>query len=97
MRHEAGRALMVIRACVAAGRYVALRHFLRRMDQRGLFWPDVLAVIDSPTGVRFDGRDDFDRPKWIISGTAADGVSIELVCVLDTDEAGDVTVFITVY
>jgi hypothetical protein len=31
------------------------------------------------------------------AGTAADGEPIDLVCVLDIDERGRVTVFITIY
>jgi len=67
------------------------------MDERGLFWPDVLAVLDTPDAVRSGGRDRFGRAKWMISGTAVDGLSIEIVCVLDRDERGNVTVFITIY
>jgi hypothetical protein len=57
----------------------------------------VLAVIDSPADVRFDGRDEFERPKWVIGGKADYGLPIELVCVMDTDDRGRFTVFITIY
>ncbi len=79
------------------GWYVVLPHFTKRMDERGFCWPDVLVVIDSPADMRFDGRDEFDRPKWIINGKADYGLSIELVCVIDTDDLGRFTVFITMY
>ena len=91
------RALNTIRRCVDEGRYVVLHHFVQRMDQRGLFWPDVLAVIDDPADVKGKGPDRYGRPKWILTGTASDGLEIELVCVLDRDEHGDLTVFITSY
>ncbi len=97
MDAKARRALGVIQECVAAERYFVLPHFVQRMDRRGFFWADVLAVIDSPGGVRSDGRDRYDRPKWIVSGRAAEGLDVELVCVIDRDDRGNVTVFITIY
>ena len=33
----------------------------------------------------------------IVAGSTIDGLSIELVCALDTDERGHTTVFITIY
>lgn len=93
----ARKALALIRRCVACGRYLLLLHFTERMDERGLFWPDVLAVLDAPKGVRSGGLDRWERPKWLISGTTADELPMEVVCVLDEDERGNVTVFITVY
>lgn len=101
MDAKARRAWSVIRKCVAAKRYVVLPHFVQRMDQRGFFWPDVLAVIDDPMDVRDAGRDRYGRPKWIVSGTAPDGIAVELVCVLDRDpdvhRGRALTVFITIY
>ena len=97
MDAKARQAWSVIRRCVAAKRFTVLRHFLKHMDQRGVFWPDVLTVLDRPDDVRRAGRDRFGRPKWIVTGATVDGLSIELVCVLDTDERGDTTVFITIY
>ena len=91
------KALSVILRSVDDGRYQLTMHFTHRMDQRGMFWPDVLAVLDDPTGVRSGGTDRYDRPKWLLAGTATDECELELVCVLDVDEHGDVTVFITIY
>jgi hypothetical protein len=65
------------------------------MQQRGLFWADVEAVIDDSSDVRSQGLDDYDRPKWIISGEAAFGGDIEIVCAIEVDESG--TEFITLY
>jgi hypothetical protein len=97
MDRKASRALLTIRACVAAGRYRVLLHCTQRMDQRGLVWPDVLAVLDNPTGVRDAGREWFGRPKWLVAGMAADGERLELVCLLDRNQRGAVTVFVTIY
>jgi len=97
MDAKARKALAVIRECIAAERFIPIRHFLDRMNERGLFWPDVLAIVDEPDVVRYDGEDEFDRPRWIIGGKAPDGLDAEFVCVLDTDDRGDVTVFITIY
>ena len=97
MDSEARKALSVIRCCVAAERFTMLPHFRERMAQRGIVWPDILAVLDQPTGVRSGRTDRHGRPKWIIRGTAADGLPIEIVCVQDEDPEGNVTVFITGY
>lgn len=97
MDAKARRALGVIQKCVAAKRYVVLPHFVQRMDRRGFFWADLLAVIHDPCNVRSDGCDRFDRPKWIVGGDTIDGLAVELVCAIDRDDRGNVTVFITIY
>lgn len=97
MDAESRKALAIIRECVAADRFRVLPHFRKRMARRGLLWPDILTVLDDPTHVRDDGLDRYDRPKWIVGGNAADGLPVEVVCVLDYDERGDATVFITLY
>ena len=97
MKAKARKALGVIRDCVDAGRYLVLKHFTRQMDRRGLFRPDIQAAICSPSDVRDDGADRFARPRWIVRGKATDGLEIGIVCVLDVDDRGVVTVFITAY
>jgi hypothetical protein len=92
---EARRTLAVIRECLELDRYALTVHFSSRMAQRSLFWPDVEAVIDDPTEVRSQGMDDYNRPKWIIRGAATTGDEIEIVCAVETDEAG--MEFITLY
>jgi hypothetical protein len=92
---EARRAIAVIRACVETDRYALSVHFSRRMRQRGLFWPDVQAVIGSPDDVRSQGMDEYNRPKWMICGEAAVGADIEIVCAIEIDESE--TEFITLY
>ena len=85
----------MIRECIDADRYALSVHFRERMDQRGLFWPDVQAIIDQPLEVRSQGVDRYDRPKWIISGENAFGDEIEIVCAIEIDETE--TEFITIY
>lgn len=97
MGPSARRALAGIRGCVASGRYRVLAHFVQRMDQRGLFWPDVQTVLDRPADVRAAGRDDWNREKWIIAGNTTSGQNVELVCVLDVDEDGEFVLFVTAY
>ena len=97
MNAEARKALGTIRRCVSVGRYRLLPHFTQRMDERGLFWPDMLAVLDEPADVRDAGADRYGRPKWIVGGMTADGLPVEILCVLDVDENGDITVFLTAY
>ncbi len=95
MTAEARRAILVIRACIAADRYALTVHFNQRMQQRGLFWPDVVAAIEDPKDVRSGGVDNYSRPKWIVRGDAAGGDQIEIVCAIELDEGE--TVFITLY
>jgi hypothetical protein len=97
MRVAARQALKIIRDCVDSDRFVLLPHFVQRMEQRGLFLPDVLAVLEVPSGVRYGGLDKWERPKWLIRGTTADALALEIVCVLDRDDRGQTTVFITIY
>jgi len=97
MDAKARKALETIRDSVAAKRYTVSQHFTQRMDERAFFWADVLAVLDRPGKVRDDGRDKWGRPKWKISGNTPDGVALEMVCAIETDERGRSTVFITLY
>lgn len=97
MDAEARSALAVIRRCVATDRYRLLVHFRQRLAERGLVWPDVLAVVDAPSDVRPGGPESLGRPKWLVSGIAGDGRPIEFVCVLDEDEQGQITLFVTIY
>jgi hypothetical protein len=97
MTSAARQALNLIRACVEAERFVLTTHFIERMDERGVVWPDLLTALETSSEVRFDGPDDAGRDKWLVAGLAADGLDVELVCVLDEDEFGHAVVFITVY
>lgn len=67
------------------------------MAERGLFWPDVFAVLDAPRSVEDGGHDEEGWPKWIVEGIAVDGRSVAVVCSIRTDVHGNTTVFITLY
>jgi hypothetical protein len=97
MDAKARKALRTIQDCVASGRYIVLAHFVQRMDVRGLFWPDIQAVIDSAQVVRDDGPDRLRRVKWRVRGRTTDRLDLEIVCALDRDQRGNLTVFITAY
>lgn len=97
MNPAARQALETIRQCVKAERVILLPHFTHRMEERGVFWADVLAMIGGPADVRGDGFDDWARPRWIVTGVAADGRPLGMVCVLGRDNQGQVTVFVTLY
>lgn len=97
MNAAARSAVTAICESLAAGRFRLTPHFRQRLAQRGLLWADVLCVFDAPTSVRPGGAEQFGRPKWIVAGNAADGLAMEIVCVLDQDARGRWTVFITAY
>jgi hypothetical protein len=97
MTPAARNALHLIRKCIDADRFILTAHFSQRMDERGMVWPDVIAAIDDPIEVRSGGSDEVGRPKWHIAGRAADRLKFELVCILDEDEAGHTTVFVTLF
>lgn len=97
MDAAAQEALDTIRWCVNRNRVATLPHFLERMEQRGMVWPDVLAVLDAPGEIRKGGPERFDRPKWIVTGRAADGLPVEIVCVLDRLRDGGWVLFVTIY
>ena len=90
-------AIAIIRDCVESGRYRRFIHFDERLDQRGLFWGDVLAVIDSPARVLADGQDVHGRDRWLIRRKTSYGLRIELVTLLEQDEHGHWTFFVTLY
>lgn len=92
---DADAALSIVRRCIDEDRVILKKHFAARMNMRGLFWGDVLAVIDKPAGIRTDGLDEFGRQRWFISGSTPNNVSIELLCVIEA--AGPAAVFITIY
>jgi hypothetical protein len=90
-------ALRAIQECVRQGRYRLSSHFVRRMDQRILFWPDVQALVASARRIYDAGLDELGRPKWRLPGKTTDGLDLEIICVLDRNEHGILTIFITAY
>lgn len=97
MDRRAAKALAIIRECVRLDRVVLLPHFSQRLDGRNYLWLDVLAVLESPRDVRDGGHEEFGRPKWIMAGDGVDGLPLEFVCILDADDRGRITVFVTIY
>lgn len=97
MNAVARGALSTIRQCLAADRIRLTRHFRVRLAERGAFWTDVASVIDAPRSVKGDGVDESGRSRWVISGKAADGTAMGLVCAIGRDDAGELTVFITAF
>ena len=97
MEADTRRALTTIQRCIHDGRFRVLPHFLMRMDERGVFWPDILGVIDSPTGFRPDGLDRFHRDRWALSGDVEGVGEVELICVVDQNESEETTILITLY
>ena len=53
--------------------------------------------MEQPDDIRSDGLDEEGRPKWIVSGLTADEMACELVCALDRDREGELTVLITLW
>lgn len=97
MDADARNALVAIRGCVRTGRYVLTQHFGQRLNEGFFFWSDVLAVLEAPTNVRVGVPDRLGRPKWIVTGETSDRLVLEVVCVLDHDEYGKLTLFVTIY
>jgi len=97
MDPDAEEALGIIRRCVKARRYELRKHFRDQMAARGMFWGDVLAILDRPTDFREGIGDTHNRPKWILAGAAADGLGVELVCVIDQTGPDDSVLFVTIY
>ncbi|MBL4700654.1 MAG: DUF4258 domain-containing protein [Phycisphaeraceae bacterium] len=90
-------AIRIIRQCISTERYRLLRHFSERMDERGVFWPDIQAVIDHPKSVRDAGVDQYDRPRWLVAGKTTDLLNLEMVVVIDHDDDGNLVLLITIY
>ncbi len=95
MKADARGALSTIRRCIAADRILLTLHFRVRLAERGILWADVLAVVESPSGIRGRGVDGAGRSRWIVSGRAAEGTALGLVCAIGRDAAGELTVFVT--
>jgi len=93
---KAADALELIRRCVDDDELLVITgHFYLRMEQRGLFWTDVLAVIEEPDAMRTDGHDEHRRERWFITATAPDELPVELLCAIDSTDP--LTVLVTIY
>lgn len=90
-------ALATIQECVESDRFVVTRHFSERLDERGVFWADVIGVVFEPTSVRSGGSDDRGRDKWLLEGVIEQVGSVVLVVAIDKTPDGTLSVFFTVY
>jgi len=97
MDKTARQALATLRRCIATDRIRLTQHFRTRLTERGVLWADVLSLFDEPSEAREDGVDDHGRARWIVSGEAADGTAMGVVCAIGRDRAGELTVFVTAF
>jgi hypothetical protein len=82
MDAEGREALATIRDLVDRDRYQLTVHFRQRLAQRGMFWSDILLILEEPDDVRENGEDDEGAERWIISGDAGLG-AIDFVVAID--------------
>lgn len=97
MESNARKALATIRRCLGANRVRLTVHFRLRLAERGLLWTDLLTLLESPVSMRADGFDDWGRSRWLVSGHAAEGTALTLVCAIGRARGGALTVFVTLF
>jgi hypothetical protein len=95
LKVKASKAIAVICDCIDNDRAEIKDHFLLRMSQRGMFWPDVMAIILDEPSLRTGGDDEFGPERWFMAADAPDGLPIELLCAID--DAEPLSVLITIY
>lgn len=78
-------AVIHVQRAVEAENYLVRDHFEQRMSERGLFWADVLSVVEDVSDVRTDGTDEYDRERWFFKGMATANAEIEILCVFESD------------
>lgn len=91
MREEELEALEQIRNLVDQGQYRLTVHFRQRLARRGVFWHDIIGILDEPDQVRGDGVDDDGDERWFISGRTDEGAA-EFLVVVDAHAK-----FVTIY
>jgi hypothetical protein len=89
-------ALQFVQRAVETENYSVRDHFEERMSLRVFFWPDVLAIIETPSSVRTGGKDEYKRPRWFLRGKTTAQAEIELLCVFEVD-GSDSVIFWTIY
>jgi hypothetical protein len=90
-------AIKVICKCLDAGQFLPTEHFDQRMEERGLFWWDIVAVIEQPNKIENDGYDTWGRNRWLVSGDTPDNLPIKIVCALEERDDGGFVVLITIH
>jgi hypothetical protein len=91
MSEEELEALERIRDLVDRGQYRLTIHFRQRLAQRGVFWHDIIGILEEPDHIRGDGVDDEGGERWFISGSTDEG-DAEFLVVVDVDAK-----FVTIY
>ena len=89
-------ALAAVGQAITSDNFRLTDHFRQRMDQRGLFFGDIEAVLDAPTDVRADGVDEFGRERWSFAGETTDGLSLEILIAIEVTADGR-SIFVTLY
>jgi hypothetical protein len=85
------RVLAFIRSCVEmdeAGdpsRLEVTGHFRDRMRTRGLFWPDVVAILLQPERLELRGKDEENREQVWVFGEISTVGPLRIVCSIDWD------------
>jgi hypothetical protein len=91
-----GEALLHVQEAVEAENYTVRDHFYDRMNLRGMFWPDVSAVVASPSNIRTDGTDEYGRERWFFKGMTTAQSEIEILVVFEGGSTGS-PIFWTIY
>lgn len=91
MTEDEREALEQIRDLVDQGQYRLTLHFRQRLAQRGVFWHDIIGILEEPDRVRSDGVDDEGGERWFISGDTDEG-DAEFLVVVDA-----LAKFVTIY
>ena len=96
---DADEAIELIQWCVERDQVDLDPHFLERLDERSVYWVDVLRILSEPTRVIIDGVDDAGRTRCLVEGWAINVPRrIKFLAVIDqTDGHSPFTIFITVY
>ncbi len=83
----------LILLCIDQSSFEFNDHFIQGLDRRGLFFADVLLMVQSPGTIRLDGDDEFGRQRVLLRGEVVGGEAELLVCV----EPEPFCEFITIY
>ncbi|MEM9754225.1 MAG: DUF4258 domain-containing protein [Planctomycetota bacterium] len=91
----ADEVLDIIAACLVTDAYEFNDHFVKRLDERKLFFTDVLALLEEPIEVRVDGVDEYGRKRVIVRGDTPVGEAELVVCIEDEPFCEFITIYWT--
>lgn len=89
-------AVIRVQTAIEAENYLVRDHCEERMSLRGMFWPDILSVVENATGVRTDGADEHGRERWFFKGMTTARSEVEVLCLFEND-GSDTVIFWTIY